>query len=71
MKLYYRLNGKDKIALINHSKNFPQTTKPLLKQIKKSDTLNEIPLGVAVSVFRILFPLQNFDIFKLYKTFNI
>jgi hypothetical protein len=70
MSLYDKLSPAHQEMLNKELEKYPILTDLLISNLNIKSFANELPIGYALSLFSILYPMEGFDIVKFYETFE-
>ena len=70
MSLYDKLSSEHQEMLNKELEKYPITTGLLIDNLNSKSFANELPIGYALSLFSILYPMERFDIVTFYETFE-
>ena len=70
MSLFEKLSQEHQEMLSKELEKYPITTEMLIDVLKSKAFANEVPIGYALSLFQIIYPMEPFDIVKFYETFE-
>jgi len=70
MTLYNKLTPAHQEMLNKELEKYPIITGLLIDNLNIKSFANELPIGYALSLFSILYPMERFDIVTFYETFE-
>lgn len=70
MNLFDKLSPEHQEMVNKELETYPITTDMLINVLKSKSFASEVPIGYALSLFNIIYPMEMFSIVKFYETFE-
>lgn len=70
MTLYDKLTPAHQEMLNKELEKYPISTEMLIDVLKSKSFANQVPIGLALSLYQTIYPMEGFDIVKFYETFE-
>ena len=70
MTLYDKLTPEHQEMLNKELEKYPISTEMLIDVLKSNRFANQLPIGLALSLYQAIYSMEAFDIVKYYETFE-
>ena len=70
MTLYDKLTPEHQEMLNKELEKYPITTEMLIDVLKSKSFANQLPIGLALSLYQTIYLMEAFDIVKFYEIFE-